>query len=98
MVAGLMGRLCWKEDEFGNACIITDVQYWTTTFCLYTIGYPVANAVCFAIFAKVHRVRLFVSFFSFQPFVLGNKFVCLSLHFLHSPFRVRSWARRLRAR
>lgn len=51
MTAGLCGRMC-SMDENG-VCHISEAQYWATTLTLYTIGYPISNAVCFGIFAKI---------------------------------------------
>ncbi|KCV71508.1 hypothetical protein H696_02452 [Fonticula alba] len=33
--------------------VISETQYWISTFCLYTIGYPISNAICFSVFSKI---------------------------------------------
>ena len=46
MAAGLLARLHYDGP-------ITEVQYWTSTFCLYAIGYPLASTLSYGLLSKV---------------------------------------------
>ena len=52
MAAGLMARLNYHTEDG----LITDLQYWTSTFCLYAIGYPLASTLSYGLLSKVCHV------------------------------------------
>jgi hypothetical protein len=49
MAAGLLARLNYHSPD-GR---VTEVQYWTSTFCLYAIGYPLASTLSYGLLSKV---------------------------------------------
>jgi len=50
MAAGLLARLNYHSP----GGVITPVQYWTSTFCLYAIGFPLASALSYGLLSKVY--------------------------------------------
>eukprot|EP00160_Parvularia_atlantis_P010144 Unigene1995_Nuclearia_a/m.6209 Unigene1995_Nuclearia_a/g.6209 ORF Unigene1995_Nuclearia_a/g.6209 Unigene1995_Nuclearia_a/m.6209 type:complete len:544 (+) Unigene1995_Nuclearia_a:54-1685(+) len=49
MAAGLFARLNFTSPDG----VITEVQYWTSTLCLYSLGYPLSSALSYGMLSKI---------------------------------------------
>jgi len=47
MAAGLYARMT------ANGKTITEVQYWSATLCLYSLGYPLSSALSYGMLSKI---------------------------------------------